>query len=327
MTPEQRELSRIREVEAAELNKCCLPDAVYKINEEFIKDNIPHISENDIRFRLQIVGDWGLEGSKLSENLFNTFFPKANLDFYSHYRSLEGFEKIVKGKKLRFYSLVKHFGQEFQQFYVDHNMDGYFNKIYLPSGKPYIEYLMSEIFTLCLSGDKDKETINYCWSSFGNQGKGVKLIFEINSRTTDFRKILYRKKKTGAINSIKNLNTFFIKNFNRFFLFSQTSKFGAFYINNSMTLEDEYRFLIKKQTDNYGFASEIQIDNDLTAQYGKEISYIEENFINPYGEFKLKKVQPGPYCDIKEVRRILNEGGFNDVEVLEQYLESEFESK
>lgn len=327
VTPEQREAARLNEIEAAILNRDDLDDAVKVINHEFSIDGVPTITKQDVRFRLQFIGDWGLSGSSLAQGLFNTFFPRANLQTYSHYRSLSGFEKIVKNKKLRFYSLVKNFSLEFQQFYFDHDMDGYFKKIHTPTGKPYIEYLMSELFSLCLTGDVNKETTNYCWTNFSKGGHGVKLIFEINSISPDFRKIMYRERRTGFIPSIKNLNQYFLNKYNRHFLFTQTSKFGAFYINNSLSVENEYRFLIKKYTDDYGFASDIKLDEELTRKRGKEIHYIEEDFINPYGEFILKQVQPGPYCSLIEVKRILDEAGLFDVEVLPNYLENEYEGR
>lgn len=313
-------------LEADNFNRTHITEVVDKVNDEFSKEGIAPITKNDIKFFMQYIGNVMLGNNLiLSRRLFDRYFEKPSLGVYSHFTSMASFEMIINSGKIRMYNLNKNFYQEFNDFYRHHDMDGYDKRVI--NNMPYCEYLMSELFVFCLSSNEDSRAANARWANFASGGRGVRLVFKVTPSTTDdFRKVCYFKNEAPFVAPIKNLNEHFLKKYNRYFLFAQTSKFGAFYIRNSMSEENEYRFLIKKNTDTYGFNSDITTDEEWSKSAGRKITYIEEPFHNPYATFELVAVQGGCYSDEKEIERILNRHG-KKVDVINKFSEDEFNTR
>lgn len=311
------------QLEADNFNRTRITEVVDKVNDEFHKEGIDPITKHDIKFFMQYIGNVML-GSNLilSRRLFDKYFEKPSLECYSHFTTMSSFEKMINSGKIRMYNLNKNFHQEFNDFYRHHDMDGYDKRRI--NDMPYCEYLMSELFVFCLSSNEDNRAANARWANFAADGRGVRLVFKLRPKVTDdFRRVFYFKRDNPIVPPIKNLNTHFLEKYNRFFLFAQASKFGAFYIRKVMWEENEYRFLVKKGTATYEFTSKIETDEALSSSLGRKITYIEEPFHNPYAIFELVAVQGGCYSDEKEIERILSKHS-GTIEILKKFSEDEY---
>ncbi len=96
------------------------------INDELKLKKNEQILVSDILIGNNLVGSLNNSaGTKLSNTIFKSFFQVPNLDNYAHYTNLDSFEKIINSGKIRMYNLNKNFGQEYKDFYKNHNLLGY----------------------------------------------------------------------------------------------------------------------------------------------------------------------------------------------------------
>lgn len=312
----QDEIDR-RQKEAVQLNLTRKPEALQVINNALRDDNIDSINIHDFHFTASTVGNIGLTESTLTKELFDAFFEEGIEGEYSHYMRFGHFESMISRKKLRLYSISKWFKDEFTQFYDDHKLEGYKKRTDALYGLPYYESLMSNLFALCLTDDINADTEKECWNSFAIGGLGVKVVFNVKPLRPYLRKIHYKQEKS-KINSIFNLNKYFKEDsdFDRHFNFNGMSRFGAYYLNNKFSTENEWRFLVKHDCELEELDIEILEDAHTN---GKKIQYIELDFTNLYAEFEIKAVQPGEQCNRNDVRDSLQKAGLGAVEVLANY--------
>jgi hypothetical protein len=240
--------------------------------------------------------------NKLSEILFDYYYPKPQtVDFY-HFTTLDSAIKILQSEQFRLYNLIKnYYFDEFRTFYEDHNLDGY-RTSYTPDGDLYEDHLMKQTFSLSLANKKTLSSSqeDYMWQVFSDEYKGVKLEFEIVTAHIDFRDIYYKNPSDPNKDLLINaLDKHFKDNYNRQFAFSKVSKIGGFYLPSTYDLENETRFLIKKHTDDYDFNFNIVNESG-------NIAYIELPFTSNYGNFKIKSIHIGKDCDKQKAYDELN---------------------
>jgi hypothetical protein len=188
--------------------------------------------------------------------------------------------------------------EEFQLFYREHGITGYEQETETLGIRTGYRSLMSEIFALCLTTEENKSPT--LWNYFAENGTGLKLTFEIESKIPDFREVYYSNIRTPQpIALLKDLFTEIKNNFEYPFNFTYISKIGSFYIKGFFENEQEYRFLIKRTSDNYnGWKLQpITFKNDIT--------YIVLPFESEFARFKLVKVEKGPKCDASKFNEII----------------------
>lgn len=306
-------------------NKTELQELVDFVNSIFAKYQISdRITNKHIRFNAEFIGNIiKVDDKKLSQIIFDKYFPKPTRQSYYHYTSYEAFKSILENKKLRLSNLNKRFNNgEFSTFYDEHGMDGY-KKGGVTLGIDYSERaIMSKIYFLSLTGSGYNFGDNSLWRDFGKDGDGVRLEFKVTPKTLDFREIFYSTPKVdNSLPMLKELFTEVKAKFGLPFNFTFSSKIGAYYIKGEFQNENEFRFIIKTTADDYN-ASGIQ---SVTVNEEQAIEYIEVDFLNDFADFELLTVQPGYNCsddDIKEIESIIVKSGLSAILVakaLENY--------
>jgi len=247
---------------------------------------------------------------RISQILFDIYYPKANEDSYFHYTKISALRHIIKGQ-LKLKPLISNENyDEFRTFYEDHNILGYFhNKDY--DGTLMKDALMKEIYAFCLAlkTGLSKESEDSLWRSFADNGNGVRIEFEVKTQHPDFRKIFYKDKKLDTRDLVINRIQFITKNlYEREFYIPGISKIGAFYLPGMYKIENEVRFVLKKHTDEYDF------------KYADDRGYLILPFKNDYAEFKIKKIKFGENCNTEtkqELRQLIKDNGYSE-EIIEE---------
>lgn len=307
--------------ETNRLNNEKLPEAVKIINSFINKENPNNTSKilvNDIEFTDNFLRDKSypkrreskststdgkeitqinvkfFQTSKLSNILFDLYYPIPNEDSFYHYTKISSLSKILKGE-LKLNSLIVNENyEEFKTFYKEHNLLGSFDK-FNSDGNDMSQTLMSEIYTFCMASKENltSQNENSLWNSFGDNKSGVRIEFSVETNHCDFRKIFYRDRKEDIENLLINQLSTTIKNkFNRQLFISGVSKIGMFYLPGSYKIENEVRFAIKKHTDDYKF------------NFTDDDGFIILPFKSEFGIFKIKKIKIGENCTEKEIEKI-----------------------
>jgi hypothetical protein len=258
------------------------------------------INNSQIQFNADYVGNiTGIDDKKLSDLIFEKIYPKPRPKTFSHYTKFDKGQAIIEKSEFWLFNLLQNFGDdEFRLFYQEHDIDGYEQEVETMGVRTGYRALMSDIFALCLTTENNSSST--LWKYFGSNGAGLKLTFEVESLIPDFREVYYSNIHTKEpIELLKDLSTEIKNRFNYTFNFTYISKIGAFYIKGSFENEKEYRFLIKRSSDNYD-AWKLQ---PITFQ--NDISYIILPFESDFAKFKLVKVERGPNCDLSEFNKII----------------------
>lgn len=265
------------------------------------------IDKTHIRFYGDFIGNIlpPVLDKKLSHIIFEHSFPKPNLKQYYHFTNYNAALSILGSGKLRLSNLRRRFKDgEFEEFYSHHGITGY-KSDRTTFGISYSEKdIMSEIFFLSLSGMAIDMAGDNKWELFGDSGAGCRLTIEVEPKHNDFREVYYSKGHTKAILLVKVLSDRIEARYQKPFNFSYISKIGAFYIKGDFKNEDEYRFLIKTTSDEYGAAHLKPIVTDAQ----EKIAYLELALENEFATFKITEVQPGYDCsdeDIAELSKLI----------------------
>ncbi len=297
--------------EAEVLNNTRKMELLNLVNAVLTEENCPLITDNQIKFYPQYVGNTGIGmpiDKGLTKIIYNYYYQPAPNGEYAHFTDLVALESILKSKKIRLTSTIKRKDDlEFALFYEDHDIEGFKRPI---DASTQEEALMNDLFYLSLTENKEPsiDIKRGMWQHFGKMGTGVKLIFDIVTTHVDFRTVYYPNSpysvnKQLVSKLIERINTVFGKPF----VFNSISKFGSFYIHSDFDDECETRYLVKRFSDDYPFP--------FIVQYHNTIPYIELDFVSPWGALLPIKVQPGLNCDRTVVQRIVDESGLT-VEVL-----------
>jgi hypothetical protein len=192
---------------------------------------------------------------------------------------------------------------EFTEFYTDHGMDGYKNGGEVLGIDCSEKSIMSEIYIFSLTSEGFDFEGQSKWNDFGDYGRGFRVEFEIKSKHNDFREVYYSGKH--SLKNIPLLKDLFTKIENKYklpFNFTYSSKIGAFYIKGDFSNESEYRFLIKRLSDDYNAF----YLNPIIEDAQKSIKYIEIPFRSEFADFKIKSIQPGYNCIEKDISKVEN---------------------
>lgn len=293
-----------------------LDELVSVVNTILKKNSINEtIDKTQIKFYADYIGNISnIEDKKLSEIIFNAIYPKPLLDKYSHYTTFNGACSILKNKEFWIFNLIKNFDdEEFRLFYEQHNITGYRDLSETFGIKTDYRSLMAEQFSLCLTSENNASPS--LWNYFGYKGTGIKLTFEIDSHIPDFREVYYSNKNNPTqIKLISELSQTIADKYNYIFNFSNISKIGAFYIHGKFNNEKEYRFLVKRTSDDYNAW------NFEPIIFKDDITYIVLPFESRLASFKLKKVSKGPNVsdsDFAVIKQIIKDNYNETIEIEE----------
>ncbi|QNK78343.1 hypothetical protein H7F37_04450 [Winogradskyella sp. PAMC22761] len=273
-----------------------IDELVSDINSILEKYNIEkRINKSMIRFNADYIGNiLYVKDKTLSHIIFNHYFPKPNKKTFYHYTTFQNAENIIKSKKLRLYNLNKRFSDgEFQAFYEEHGMDGYKDGKVIMDVDCSTKGIMSDIYYISLTGSGYGTIHNNLWKDFGEDGEGIRLEFSVTPKTDDFREVYYSKNNDETnIPLLKNMFNSIKNKYGKPLNFTNSSKIGSFYIRGKFKNENEYRLIIKRDSDDYGaYHLEPNVTNN-----SELISYIEIPFKNKFAEFELKSIQLGYEC-------------------------------
>jgi hypothetical protein len=223
---------------------------------------------------------------KLSNILFNIYYPPATDSTYYHYTKISALKNILQGQ-IKLNPLVSNNNyNEFEDFYRDHNILGYFQNND-PDGSLLRDTLMEETYAFCMASSSglNEENEKSLWGSFADGGHGVRITFKLKSNHPDFRKIFYRDEKLDLSGLLINrLNKVLNDRYQCQLFISGVSKIGAFYLPGDYKIENEVRFVVKKHTDQYKF------------HYDDSKGYLMLPLENAYGSFYIKKIKIGHKC-------------------------------
>lgn len=301
---------------AEKLNREKINELVDLINKILKRNNVNEfIDKSHIKFHADYIGNITyIKDKKLSEIIFNAIYPKPSLKLYSHYTTFKGACSILTNKELWLFNLIKNFdAEEFRLFYEEHKITGYRDLQDTFGIRTDYRSLMAEQFSLCLTSEINNSPT--LWNYFGYGGTGIKLTFEIESKIPDFREVYYSDKNNPK--QIPLLEDLFKSIWDKYdypFNFSYISKIGAFYIHGKFDNEKEYRFLVKRTSDNYNAWDFVPVT------FHDDISYIILPFNSRLAEFKLKKVSKGPNCspiDFDIIKNIINNNYKEQIEIEE----------
>ncbi|MEI6816465.1 MAG: hypothetical protein WCL14_07625 [Bacteroidota bacterium] len=266
------------------------------------------VSNTHIRFYADFIGNIlpPIKDKKLSHLIFDKYFPAPALQSYYHFTSFNAIKNIISTQQLRLSNLRKRFRDgEYSEFYADHGMDGY----RIGGSVLGIDFseksIMSEIFFLSLTSSGIDYSGQTKWTDFGEDGYGVRIEFEVTPKHNDFREVYYSlHKNQNCIPLLKDLFVSIKDKYQKPFNFTYSSKIGAFYIKGAFQNENEFRFLIKRTSDDY---NAYYLQPTIT-DAAENIAYIEIPLLSEFADFKIKSVQPGYNCsddDIKELNDLV----------------------
>lgn len=232
---------------------------------------------------------------KLSKIIFDAYYPIPQGTTFYHYTSLSGLRGILK-RELKISSLMKNYDDdEFRSFYKDHDITGYEVNVD-DNGVLMQESIMSQTYAMCFAmpDGLTEARDSALWRSFADNGQGVKIQFNIETKHPDFRKIFYRQKHVVKEKLLFNkINKAIQDKFNRQFTVSGISKMGAFYLPGTYDIENEARFLVKKYTDQYDFNVE------------QHKNHIILPFESQYASISIDGIIPGKQCDMTALNDIV----------------------
>lgn len=297
-----------------------ISEAVEAINQIFSEYGIEQkITKNDIKFtdsfltnnhyteKVDIETTLFKSLRRLSQIIFEHYYPKPKGNKFFHYTTVSALKGILKNE-LKLKPLIKNENySEFKLFYQDHNLEGYTRNID-ERGILMERVLMEQCFAICFASpiDLTQHKDKTLWSSFADNGGGVRIEFQIDTQHPDFRQIFYHKNLDKGKLLLNRLAKDTLEKFNRTFALAGVSKIGAFYLPGDYDIENEVRFLFKKFTDEYNFL------------FDDSNGYIMLPFESDFAKISITKIRAGKLCDIENIRSILVEKHYDPENLLEQ---------
>ncbi len=246
------------------------------------------------------------EGS-LSQALIEHFFPaeKPGIEV-AHFTSLGSFRSIAASNELRLSTLLKRINeQEFKPFASDFCLSGYLDS---RNSEPYYKVLMSSLFYASFT-DPDPNDPDYMWQIFGDQGRGVKITFEVSpiERRAEVRRVRYSSENEAMKSLLATIMLRIRRECGRSFIMRGISRVGAFYLPLGYSLEQESETrLLVKCWDNSP-AHEL-----VTGQADRAYLPLKLGpYANEFCSLRIVAVQAGPMSDASEVDKILDDSSFS----------------
>ncbi|RVJ46120.1 hypothetical protein [Sinorhizobium meliloti] len=207
----------------------------------------------DFHLRDKMITELSYKPAGLSEMVLDHMFPKepAPSTVY-HYTGFGGFQGIVSSGELRLYPVRKRLGEggELEAFATAHGLHGYLKT---PEGEEFYKILSDDLFYASLTRvpPKDPSTM---WGGFAKV-TGVRLEFLVTPKPlSELRPVHYEppfppKKWSPPPTLLNKINDALKEEKFPPFSPSTISRIGAFYLNDTVSSEDEVRLLIKRHRD------------------------------------------------------------------------------
>jgi hypothetical protein len=268
--------------------------------------NCEAITVNDIQISNRFIHNFFTSTpghERLSAIIYDHYFPRANNGKYNHFTNLDAFENILTTRMLRLTSPLKRIKQgEYSPFY-DRYKDFQFKNS--QSFAEMHKQSMSDLFYLSLVPDCNLDSTSVSrnmWEDFGDNNKGVRILFDIQTSHPDFRTVNYVDKNRipDGTDLLQALHLV-CKTHGCGLTFASVSKFGAFFVPVEFREEQETRFLIKKGSDQYRFPFQVENNGDFP--------YIEMGFNSDFAAINIIEVEPGKCCDENRLNDILSRHG------------------
>jgi len=287
--------------------------AVEIINKRFEEQNISDkISAADILFGNQTIAESIKElrkfdehvspifNQKISNIIFNHYYPEPTNKTFYHFTSLDNFKSILSNKEIWLFSLTKRFDdEEFRLFYVDHQMQGYQE---IENGNKKMEdSIMEDTFYTSFSRANELSDEESLWNSFGEKGLGIRIEFDVKPKICDFRNVYYETENDSKL-LLQKINSSLKKELGgRVLLIPGLSKIGAFYIKGDFETETETRMIIKKVSDSYDFDFQ-------EFPYNKSVKYIKLKFDSRFASINILAVKIGEkIIDRQNIEKLIME--------------------
>jgi hypothetical protein len=257
---------------------------------------------NRLRFTDQIVTEAQDGETPLSDVILDSCFPHSDTAVeYAHYTRFATLQGVVATGQWRLYWVYIRITQaEFTTFADDHGLDGYFDPN-PDTGSPLYEDLCRDMFYTSVTQFPSANEAAM-WDTFGEQGRGVRMIFRIepvNGRA-EFRPVRY--KNPGSQSIVQELSHAAQTELHRRLVLMGISRIGAFYLPLGFNDEEESRLLVKR----FRVAG---LTHDpwagVEADGAHEFLPISLNQPNPFCRIDLIRVDPGPNRKRRDVDREL----------------------
>lgn len=177
---------------------------------------------------------------KLTKLFLDNFFSSQISSEYHHFTNIDALKNILHTKTIWLTSVRKRFNEgEFVPFYEDHGMTGF------EINQSLRNDLVNNCFYLSLTHKNiDPNNEQALWQGF-SAGNGAKIIFNFTNVQTHLRKIYYPDKNQKGIPLLADFINI-ASTYRRHLAFDGLSTVGFFYLRNSLSYEEEYRLLIKR---------------------------------------------------------------------------------
>jgi hypothetical protein len=255
-----------------------------------------------LRFTDEVVTETQDGGTSLSDAILDSCFPHSDTTIeYAHYTRFSTLQGLVATGQWRLYWVYKRLNEaEFTTFSNDHGLDGYFDTD-PHTGRPIYEDLCRDLFYTSLTRHPSANADDM-WEAFGEQGRGVRLIFRVQPvlQRSEFRPVRYKNALSRTI--IQELSQAAQGQLQRRLVLMGISRIGAFYLPLGFVDEQESRLLVKR----FHVPNSVQnpwagVQADGLHQYLP----VPLNQDNDFCRLDLVRVDPGPLRSRRDVDREL----------------------
>jgi len=165
-----------------------------------------------LRFTDEIVTEAQDGDTPLSDAILDSCFPHSDTTIeYAHYTRFSTLQGLVASSQWRLYWVYKRITEaEFTTFSDDHGMDGYFDTDPVTRHPIYADLCRDLFYTSLTRHPSANE--DDMWETFGEQGRGVRLIFRVQPvlQRSEFRpvrtRIRYRKPSSRSFLRLRRHN-------------------------------------------------------------------------------------------------------------------------
>lgn len=221
-------------------------EAIAAIRDVLDRHGVGPVDLQRLRFTDALVTEAQDGETVLSNAILDFCFPHANTGReYAHYTTFSTFQNVLRSGEWRLYSVIRRISEhEYGTFCADHGLDGYL-QMDPHTGQSVYETNCRDLFYTSLTGYPSPNE-SRMWHDFGEQGRGVRLIFRIQpaARRSEFRPVRYRNARSRTL--IQELRELVSGRLSRRLSLMGESRIAAFYLPMLYDDEEECRLLIKR---------------------------------------------------------------------------------
>jgi hypothetical protein len=259
------------------------------------------IDENKLHIKPNVITETSAN-KLLSTALLDHMFPLQNApcELY-HYTSITAFRRIIASQQLWLFALRKRVDQgEISTFARKHSLKGYLTS---SGGKRYFKELSDDIFYTSFA-DPILSHTNMLWAIFGDNGKGVRLKFNLVPGIADLRPVQYDSPNSTLLRELNDaLST---EGFAPFMPWT-ISRIGAFYLPSSLKYEGEVRLMLKRYAGG---------PDDARPYNGYEYWPVPIGKPNEICQIDLTEITGGSSCDKVQLTQIIQSSPFANVPII-----------